>query len=172
LRSLCSGNFSRCGSDLLPHGAASVRFQAGQPDPDARWKFSIPRLEKFGWGGRIRTYTIRINSAVSYRLDHAPADSKRPVESIPGPSSTFALNVRSWPRRRPRLKEDKRSPRNAQVNSQNNIIPASRWESVLRIGKRLRPDQYCQAKKIVRMKDQRIRALKKSRPGEPGNSIA
>jgi hypothetical protein len=34
---------------------------------------------KFGWGGRIRTYTIRINSAVSYRLDHAPADSKRLV---------------------------------------------------------------------------------------------
>ena len=27
---------------------------------------------RFGWGGRIRTYTIRINSAVSYRLDHAP----------------------------------------------------------------------------------------------------
>ena len=27
---------------------------------------------KSGWGGRIRTYTIRINSAVSYRLDHAP----------------------------------------------------------------------------------------------------
>jgi hypothetical protein len=26
-----------------------------------------------GWGGRIRTFTIRINSAVSYRLDHAPA---------------------------------------------------------------------------------------------------
>ena len=25
-----------------------------------------------GWGGRIRTFTIRINSAVSYRLDHAP----------------------------------------------------------------------------------------------------
>ena len=34
----------------------------------------------FGWGGRIRTYTIRINSAVSYRLDHAPADSIRPVD--------------------------------------------------------------------------------------------
>ncbi len=28
---------------------------------------------KFGWGGRIRTFTIHINSVVSYRLDHAPA---------------------------------------------------------------------------------------------------
>ena len=27
---------------------------------------------KNGWGGRTRTFTIRINSAVSYRLDHAP----------------------------------------------------------------------------------------------------
>jgi hypothetical protein len=26
-----------------------------------------------GWGGRTRTSTIRINSAVSYRLDHAPS---------------------------------------------------------------------------------------------------
>ncbi len=32
---------------------------------------------KFGWGGRIRTYTIRINSAVSYRLDHAPTVTKK-----------------------------------------------------------------------------------------------
>jgi hypothetical protein len=28
---------------------------------------------KIGWGGRIRTFTIHINSVVSYRLDHAPA---------------------------------------------------------------------------------------------------
>jgi hypothetical protein len=28
---------------------------------------------KVGWGGRIRTFTILINSEVSYRLDHAPA---------------------------------------------------------------------------------------------------
>jgi len=32
---------------------------------------------KFGWGGRTRTSTIRINSAVSYRLDHAPVDSRK-----------------------------------------------------------------------------------------------
>jgi hypothetical protein len=28
---------------------------------------------RIGWGGRIRTFTIHINSVVSYRLDHAPA---------------------------------------------------------------------------------------------------
>jgi hypothetical protein len=28
---------------------------------------------EIGWGGRIRTFTILINSEVSYRLDHAPA---------------------------------------------------------------------------------------------------
>ena len=28
---------------------------------------------EIGWGGRIRTFTIHINSVVSYRLDHAPA---------------------------------------------------------------------------------------------------
>ena len=39
---------------------------------------------RIGWGGRIRTYTVRINSAVSYQLDHAPADAKRYVESISG----------------------------------------------------------------------------------------
>src|SRR5215472_4985769 len=31
--------------------------------------------EQNGWGGRIRTSTILINSEVSYRLDHAPAVS-------------------------------------------------------------------------------------------------
>jgi hypothetical protein len=31
------------------------------------------RLQKNGWGGRIRTSTVLINSEVSYRLDHAPA---------------------------------------------------------------------------------------------------
>jgi hypothetical protein len=29
--------------------------------------------EKVGWGGRIRTFTVLINSEVSYQLDHAPA---------------------------------------------------------------------------------------------------
>ena len=26
-----------------------------------------------GWGGRIRTSTLRMNNAVSYQLDHTPA---------------------------------------------------------------------------------------------------
>ncbi len=29
---------------------------------------------KIGWGGRIRTFTVLINSEVSYQLDHAPAE--------------------------------------------------------------------------------------------------
>jgi hypothetical protein len=35
--------------------------------------FAAILLGYFGWGGRIRTFTILINSEVSYRLDHAPA---------------------------------------------------------------------------------------------------
>ena len=35
--------------------------------------FTVILAGKFGWGGRIRTSTILINSEVSYRLDHAPA---------------------------------------------------------------------------------------------------
>ena len=41
-----------------------------------RWlELAIPSfLEgKIGWGGRIRTFTVLINSEVSYQLDHAPA---------------------------------------------------------------------------------------------------
>src|SRR5712691_8390957 len=38
-------------------------------------------LGRIGWGGRIRTFTIRINSAVSYRLDHAPAAFSAPTRS-------------------------------------------------------------------------------------------
>ena len=33
---------------------------------------------KIGWGGRIRTFTVLINSEVSYQLDHAPAGCLRP----------------------------------------------------------------------------------------------
>ena len=38
-----------------------------------RWKRCRVGSEKIGWGGRIRTSTVLINSEVSYRLDHAPA---------------------------------------------------------------------------------------------------
>src|SRR6266850_7860815 len=46
-----------------------------------RWlELAIPSfLEgKIGWGGRIRTFTVLINSEVSYQLDHAPAGCLRP----------------------------------------------------------------------------------------------
>ena len=37
-------------------------------------KVSGGELEReIGWGGRIRTFTVLINSEVSYQLDHAPA---------------------------------------------------------------------------------------------------
>ena len=36
-------------------------------------KLANSKSWKIGWGGRIRTFTIHINSVVSYRLDHAPA---------------------------------------------------------------------------------------------------
>ena len=44
---------------------------------------AIPSLfqNEIGWGGRIRTFTIHINSVVSYRLDHAPAHL-RPTTSL------------------------------------------------------------------------------------------
>ena len=35
--------------------------------------FAAILLGYFGWGGRIRTFTVLINSEVSYQLDHAPA---------------------------------------------------------------------------------------------------
>jgi hypothetical protein len=38
-----------------------------------RRQFCSDFIGEFGWGGRIRTFTIHINSVVSYRLDHAPA---------------------------------------------------------------------------------------------------
>jgi hypothetical protein len=39
---------------------------------------------EIGWGGRIRTSTVLINSEVSYRLDHAPA--ARPADARPDKS--------------------------------------------------------------------------------------
>jgi hypothetical protein len=38
-----------------------------------RYQHYLDLEGKFGWGGRIRTFTVLINSEVSYRLDHAPA---------------------------------------------------------------------------------------------------
>jgi hypothetical protein len=36
-----------------------------------------------GWGGRIRTFTVLINSEVSYQLDHAPAGVARLLRGGP-----------------------------------------------------------------------------------------
>ena len=42
---------------------------------------------KIGWGGRIRTFTVLINSEVSYQLDHAPAAS---LAALPAPKPEIA----------------------------------------------------------------------------------
>jgi hypothetical protein len=53
--------------------------RTGQSNTGNTLKFSerdsvaILNGKSIGWGGRIRTFTIHINSVVSYRLDHAPA---------------------------------------------------------------------------------------------------
>ena len=55
---------------------------SSSPVPDGYALVSISRLSRsdsrgeIGWGGRIRTSTVLINSEVSYRLDHAPADDE------------------------------------------------------------------------------------------------
>ena len=45
--------------------------------------------EKIGWGGRIRTFTVLINSEVSYQLDHAPAVWAERRKCVP--SSTIVV---------------------------------------------------------------------------------
>jgi hypothetical protein len=42
----------------------------------ANTNFAAILGRKFGWGGRIRTFTVLINSEVSYQLDHAPAGDR------------------------------------------------------------------------------------------------
>ena len=44
---------------------------------------------EFGWGGRIRTFTVLINSEVSYQLDHAPAGF-----AGPGVAGVVQLRIR------------------------------------------------------------------------------
>jgi hypothetical protein len=46
----------------------------GRTNPSQKSGIFPIREGKIGWGGRIRTFTILINSEVSYRLDHAPAE--------------------------------------------------------------------------------------------------
>jgi hypothetical protein len=59
---------------VLPRGEKSLRPPTRRDDLSYRNSKNGSRLceQSDGWGGRIRTSTIRINSAVSYRLDHAP----------------------------------------------------------------------------------------------------
>jgi hypothetical protein len=44
--------------------------------------FTVILQGYFGWGGRIRTFTILINSEVSYRLDHAPAGERNSAHRL------------------------------------------------------------------------------------------
>ncbi len=39
---------------------------------------ALASVGEIGWGGRIRTFTVLINSEVSYQLDHAPAVCRGP----------------------------------------------------------------------------------------------
>ena len=52
----------------------------------ANTNFAATLGRKFGWGGRIRTFTVLINSEVSYQLDHAPAGFADP--SVAGVAQT------------------------------------------------------------------------------------
>ena len=57
---------------------------------------------KIGWGGRIRTFTVLINSEVSYQLDHAPAGFARLLRGGPEPAGETCKamkNIKSiaWP---------------------------------------------------------------------------
>ena len=49
-------------------------IKIGIKSADANFAAILGR--KFGWGGRIRTFTVLINSEVSYQLDHAPAGDR------------------------------------------------------------------------------------------------
>jgi hypothetical protein len=43
-----------------------------------------------GWGGRIRTSTVLINSEVSYRLDHAPTRAGHTITNATRPKNAGA----------------------------------------------------------------------------------
>ena len=53
----------------------AIRLLGGGNAPRAK----SPMSGKFGWGGRIRTFTVLINSEVSYQLDHAPVEDNKRV---------------------------------------------------------------------------------------------
>jgi hypothetical protein len=49
---------------------------------------------KIGWGGRIRTFTVLINSEVSYQLDHAPAGFAWQLRGGPEPAGQACKAMR------------------------------------------------------------------------------
>jgi hypothetical protein len=50
---------------------------------------------KIGWGGRIRTFTVLINSEVSYQLDHAPAGFAWLLRGEPEPAGRACKVMRN-----------------------------------------------------------------------------
>ncbi len=61
---------------MTQKGAGQGRQEGGHPrccraTPPHAQKQKVEGV--LGWGGRIRTSTVCINSAASYQLDHAPA---------------------------------------------------------------------------------------------------
>ena len=84
-------------------------------------------LGKIGWGGRIRTSTILINSEVSYRLDHAPAGGN-PQDC----RETLAVGGLGRSKMRARLNSRyhecaETREAGAQIKSNKNCIEPRRW---------------------------------------------
>ena len=98
--------------------------------------YMISRGE-FGWGGRIRTFTVLINSEVSYQLDHAPAGDRGPRaetarcavvfakkrvrsislryhEAVTRPTARFTINLRNL-NQLPRDRHQKRGVKGLRV---------------------------------------------------------
>jgi hypothetical protein len=50
---------------------------------------------EIGWGGRIRTFTVLINSEVSYQLDHAPAGFTWLLRGGPEPAGRACKAMRN-----------------------------------------------------------------------------
>ncbi len=55
----------------MPHSGGSAQQESKFDTESDREPRSGGEI---GWGGRIRTFTVLINSEVSYQLDHAPAE--------------------------------------------------------------------------------------------------
>ena len=92
--------FARLPLCASPGPAASSGFtpSASHRRRSADGNFVAMLGNKFGWGGRIRTFTVLINSEVSYQLDHAPAgDRGRSTETARCGVGFAKKRVRSIP---------------------------------------------------------------------------